>query len=213
MRAEYALVPIDEIAKQVKVTDEEIASYYDSHKEDYRLPDEPKPKTEGARRRPSRTSPPSPRTSRSADVSGDIRQKLIASKAKEQADKVADAIMTDLQAVRDNYENMPQPLEQIARRHGAAVPDGEDGRRPRLVTQPGPDLPGARRRGAGQFAFETGANLYFPRQVESDAGPVIFQVLEYRQPETQPYEEVQDQVRADCLQPRPSTAPAPSPRS
>ncbi len=44
VRAEYALVSVDQLAKQVKVTDKEVSDYYDAHKEDYRLPEESKPK-------------------------------------------------------------------------------------------------------------------------------------------------------------------------
>jgi hypothetical protein len=200
VRAEYALVPIDELAKQVQVTDKEIASYYDAHKEDYRLPEQPAPKPQDKQPAADEKKPAQPSYKPLDQVSGDIRQQLIASKAKEEADKVADAIMADLQAVRDNYENMPQPLEQIARRHGAQFQTVKTATgRPLVSSQELASLvPDGKELAA--FAFQTNANLYFPKRVESDSGPVVLQVLEYRQPETQPYEDVQAQVRADCLQ-------------
>ncbi len=195
VRAEYALVPLDEIAKQVKVTDEEVAAYYKDHKEDYRLPEEAKPKPGADGEKPAE-----PKYKPLEDVSGDIRQSLIASKAKEQAEKTADAITGDLQSVRDNYENVPQPLEQISRRHGAQFQTVKtaDGRnllsRERLASL----VPDGSEVAA--FAFESGSNLYFPKKFDSPRGPVVFQVLEYRQPETQPFQEVEAEVRADCLQ-------------
>ncbi len=195
VQAEYALVPLDEIAGQVKVTDEDVAAYYKDHQEDYRLPEEPKPEAAADEEKPAE-----PKYKPLADVSGDIRQELIASRAKEQADKAADSIMEDLQTVRDEYENVPQPLGQIARRHGARFQTVKtaDGRSLVSSDQLASLVPDGAE--VAQFAFETGSNLYFPKKFESDKGPLVFQALEYREPETQPFQDVEARVRADCLQ-------------
>ena len=58
IRAEFALVPLEQAAKDVKVSDEEVAAYYKDNKEDYRIPDEAKPP-----RAPPRRSRRSPATS------------------------------------------------------------------------------------------------------------------------------------------------------
>ena len=193
VKAEYALIPIDQAAKQVQVSDEEVASYYNEHKEDYRIPEEPKAQPEDQK-------PEEPRYKPLEEVRDDVRQKLAAPRAKAQADRQADAIMADLEAVRANYENMPQPLEQMARRHGAEFQTVKTAGGRGLVSKDelAALVPGGP--GLAQFAFEVPPNLYLPHKVDSDRGPVIFQMLDYHEPEVQPYADVEAQVHADCLQ-------------
>ncbi len=196
VRAEYALVSVDQLAKQVQVTDKEVSDYYDAHKEDYRLPEESKPKTGADEEKPAE-----PQYKPLKDVSDEIRQKLIATKAKEEAEKTAGAIVADLQGVRENYENMPQPLEQMARRHGAEFQTVKTAGGRALVSSE--ELASLVPDGSevAQFAFDAaGANVYFPKEFDSPGGPIIFQVLDFREPETQTFDQVKDDVRKDCLQ-------------
>lgn len=197
IRAEYALIPVEQTAKQVQVSDDEIAAYYKDHKEEYRIEAEAKPQPEGAA---GQQKPEEPRYKPLDQVRDEVRQKLIAVKAKEKAGREADAIITDLDAVRANYENTPQPLEQMARRHGAVFQTVKTAEERALVTREelaklvpgGPELAGS--------VFDDRTNLYSPVKVDSDKGAVVFQVLEYRDPERQPYQDVQAQVRNDCAQ-------------
>jgi hypothetical protein len=197
IRAEYALIPVELTAKQVQVSDDEVAAYYKDHKEDYRIAPEAKPQPAGAA---APQKPEEPRYKPLDQVRDEIRKKLTGDKAKEKADHDADAIITDLDAIKANYENTPQPLEQMARRHGAVFQTVKTAEGRPLVTREelaklvpgGTELAGS--------VFDDRTDLYSPVKVAADQGAVVFQVLEYREPERQPYQDVQAQVRNDCTQ-------------
>jgi len=195
VRVEYAMVPKDQLQGEAQVTDEQIAAYYEEHKDDYRI-EQKAAEGEGGEEQ----TPAEPTYRPLDEVRKEIRDKLASLAAEQKAQELAQAILKDLQAVQQNYENLPQPLEQMARRHGARfqLVKTTDGRE--LLSRE--EL--ARLVPAGEqvvrFAFEGIASLYVPTRFDSAQGPVILQVLEYREPEQQPFEDVEARVREDYLQ-------------
>ena len=129
-----------------------------------------------------------------------IRQKLAATKAKEKAGQMADAIVTDLDAVKGNYENTPQPLEQMARRHGAVFQTLKNAEGRALITREELAKLVPTDADLATSVFENHSNLYSPFRADGDQGAIVFQVLEYRDAEVQPYQDVQALVRSDCVQ-------------
>jgi len=193
VKVQRAMVRLDQLQQQAQVSDEEAAAYYEEHKEDYRVLEEAAAaEAEGQQ---GQETPAEPSYKPLDEVRDEIRQKVAALKAAEEAEKLAQAIMTDLQAVQANYENLPQPLEQMARRYGAEVQvlktaDGRELISREELTELAPQ--GAQ---VAQFAFEGGASLYLPTRFDSERGPVIVQMLEYREPEQQSFGDVREQVK------------------
>ncbi len=195
VRAEIALVKLSDMREKVEVSGAEIEVYYEQHREDYRRSHEGNGEAEGKTDAPDAEPQYRPLGEVRDDIAGLLREQ----KASELAQQLAERLMADLEEVRENYENMPLPLEQMARRHGleygvlrtpsgrellseeelaAAVPDGEQ---------------------IAQFAFGGPESLYYPDVSQTSKGPAVLQVLEWREPEPREFEEVRELVRRDYV--------------
>ncbi|MCK4374782.1 MAG: hypothetical protein KAX19_05610, partial [Candidatus Brocadiae bacterium] len=128
-----------------------------------------------------------------------IRDRLAGRKAADAARELAQKVVTDLNAVSRNYPNEPLPLAQMARRHGLLYQVARTARGRELLSRE--ELEGAVPQGleVAAFAFERGTHLYDPRLFDVGEVPLICQVLERRSEEPRPLDEVEDEVRRDCL--------------
>ncbi|MFO8006770.1 MAG: peptidyl-prolyl cis-trans isomerase, partial [Candidatus Brocadiia bacterium] len=184
VRLEYAIAPVDEIAGEVEISQEEMAAYYEENKDEYALPEE-SPSQE-TRYRPLE------------EVRGQILEELNTAKTHEEANRRVEAAMSDLATAGENYGGGPQPLGQMARRHGlryqvASVGEGRELLSRQEVTE---RVPAGSQ--VAEFAFGGPENLYFPTPITPAEGPfMIVQVLEHREPEQQEFSEVEQQVRRD----------------
>lgn len=133
------------------------------------------------------------------DVREEIRKKLLEQKARALAEEKVEAAAAGLRAVSENYENMPMPLEQMARRHGldyrTPAADGDRLLSRQQLTQEMPD--GAQ---IAEFAFGGEQAVNYPQTFETEQGPLLLQVRERRPPQEQPFAAVRDRVREDLVQ-------------
>jgi hypothetical protein len=203
IRVEYAEAPMDKIMGEVKVEDKDIASYYEEDKKMFlvKVPEGEKEKAPEAEKKPEEAKadqPPAGYRYKTLDEARDeIRQELVRTKAKPQAEELVQKVMSELDAVSGRYVNEPLPLAQMARRHGLTyhvvrTADGRD-----LVSRR--ELESLMPQGAevAAFAFEGTTSLDNPRSFTRGDKPLICQVLERRPAEQQPFEKVEKEVRHD----------------
>ncbi len=202
VRLEYAEPPFDAILEEVVVTEEEILQYYEENKDElYVIEDDEEPAEEEAEDPDAEADEevePTPRYRPLEEVRDSIHETLTRRKAMEESERRVEAALQDLRRAADRYAIGPQPLDQMARRHGldyrvAATEDEEK----LLSRQQVEELVPAGQQVAS-FAFDREQNLHFPQRIDrTEQPPLICQVLEKREPEEQQFEDVREQVRAD----------------
>jgi len=201
VRVEYALAPLEELAAEAQVSEQEIVDYYEANKGEF-LKESPTPEGEDAAGKASEAEQGTaePRYRDLSEVRAEIRSKLARQKARDKAIELVRTVQRELDAVADHFPNEPQPLQQMARRHAlqcrlARTPSGgELLTRQELMTL----VPEGKQ--MAEFAFAEELSTYYPRVIVSGEQPVIYQVLERRDPEPLPFEEVRETVRKDYAQ-------------
>jgi hypothetical protein len=205
VKVEYAMAPMERIASGVKVGDDEVAAYYAENKDRY-LVKVPEPDQEGKapaleQGEPQEAAAGQPpkgfRHQTLEEVRDQVRQELERTKARQEAERRVREVMGRLDAARRNYIDEPLPLAQMARGEGL---DWVIAR-----TDAGKELLSARELAAampdGQqvagLAFSTQVGLYDARDVPSAEVPLVFQVLERRPAELQPFEQAKEEVERD----------------
>ena len=135
----------------------------------------------------------------SPEIQEKIRKELVNERAREAARQQVEKVLDDLEEVAESYVNQPWPLEQMAKRHDlhyetARTETGELllGRRDVQLKVPG----GAQVAGR---VFDENLEPNVPSLLDTPPGSLVIQVLERREPEARPFEEVADQVRGDVL--------------
>jgi hypothetical protein len=204
VKLEYAVAPMDAIALEVEVTDEEIEQYYEENKDEkYVVEPEEEPTEEaeeGASDEGQDTGEPETEYQPLDELRDGIREELVNQKATEEAQRRVDAVLEDLRETGERFGSGPQPLAQMARRHGLNynMAETEDGRRLLSREDVEESLPAGGE--IARFAFEEERNLYFPTPIQNpDGAPLVCQLLEKREPEQQSFEQVEGQVRTDYL--------------
>jgi len=199
VRLEYAVAPLEEITADVKVTEEEISRYYEEHK-DERYAVETEEGEQTASDEEEKSEEPETEYQTLDEVRDSIRKELVKQKAAEEAKRRVDAALEDLRETGERFGTGPQPLAQMARRHGLTyrAASTEDGRK--LLSREEVEQLVPAGTSVAAFAFDVDRNLYLPTPIGNpDGPPLVCQVLEKREPEQQSFAEVRDQVRADYL--------------
>jgi len=201
VRVEYALAPLEELAAEAEVSEQEIVEYYGANKGEF-LKETPAPEDEDGAGEASEAEEGTaePEYSDLSEVRAEIRSKLARQKARDKAIELVGTVQRELGSMADQFPNEPQPLQQMARRYAleyqlARTPSGgELLTRQELVTL----VPEGTQ--MAEFAFAEDLSTYYPRTILSGEQPVIYQVLERRDPEPLPLEEVRGTVRQDYAQ-------------
>ena len=202
-KVEYAAAHVDKIAENVGVSAEEIEEYYEEHKDTEFVIEQEEdegPAEDAEEESTEAEEAEKPEYESLDEVREQIREKLVREKAREEARERVENAMKALDAVADRYERGPQPLAQMARRYGLdyGVVSTEGGRTYLSQEELRERAPAGRQ--VAQFAFESEQMVNFPEKFTSGQGPyVVCQVLDVRDPEVRPFEEVKDRVRQDYL--------------
>ncbi len=135
-----------------------------------------------------------------AEVQENIRDRLLTQKAADAVRERVEKMLDDLERVAGQYVNQPFPLELMANRHDLRYesPSNEAGEAWLTRKQVQLRLPGGPTVAAR--IFEEGMEVNSYGFLQTPRGPVVFQVLERRPPESRPFEEVRDQAKRDLLQ-------------
>ncbi|MFO7956117.1 MAG: hypothetical protein R6X33_03360 [Candidatus Brocadiia bacterium] len=204
VKLEYAVAELDAIALEIEVTDDEIEQHYEEHKDEkYVVEPEEEPNEEGeegASDEGEDSEKPETEYQPLDEVRDAIREELIDQKAREEAQRRVDAVLEDLRETGERFGSGPQPLAQMARRHGLKYRMAETDDGGRLLSREDVEelLPAGGE--MARFAFEEERNLYFPTPIQNpDGPPLVSQVLEKQEPEEQSFEQVKEQVRADYV--------------
>lgn len=130
-----------------------------------------------------------------SEVRDQIKETLIERKAREAAMEAADKVMQDLQDASDEFINEPLPLEQMARRYNLEyrLISDEQGNQYLSRGDVGQIVPQVRQ--LPRFALDN--TIHVPQQFQSSDGVRVCQVLDRRQPQVQPFEQVRNRVLAD----------------
>ncbi len=208
LKVEYALAPVEELAGQVEVSDDEIAAYYAVNK--YEFAEEEPPGGNSTEGEPEsdppeqeeegpETPPTGPRYKSVDEVREEIREKLAQRKARARSQELAQQALDDLDAVADQYANEPLPLAQMARRYGLRYQVATTAGGRELLSRQ--ELEAAMPLGGevAEFAFGEVLSLHYPRLFESADQALLCQVLARRGPEPQSFDEVQQEVRRDYV--------------
>lgn len=206
-KVEYALASVAELMQKVEVSDDDVAAYYDANKHEFleteasgeeKTEAETEGEAPGGEPAEEETSA-APRYKELDEVRETIRERLARPKATEKARELARRVLDELKSVEEQYANEPLPLQQMARRHGLHydVASAASGRE--LLSREELEELVPEGKQVADFAFGESLNLYYPRFFDSADQPVVCQVLKQRGPEPQTLEEVQEQVRSDCL--------------
>ncbi|KPK62020.1 MAG: hypothetical protein AMK73_06945 [Planctomycetes bacterium SM23_32] len=206
VKVEYTLVPLDELAGQAEVTDDQVGAYYEEHRREFMEPvaetageeDEAEPAEDEGEGQADK-APEGYRYLTLEEAADKVREKLARQEARHEGEELVAKVLEELDAVSASYANQPLPLGQMARRHGlsyqvAQVPGGRE-----LLSRT--ELTEAVPYGAevAAFAFDEGAITFYPRAFTSGEDLVICQVLERAAAAPRPFEEVRDEVRRDCV--------------
>jgi hypothetical protein len=200
IKIEYVIAKEAFFRDSVEVTDKEIKSYYEEHREAFRMPDDEQGAAEGVDASAKDAAPtPEPTYKPLEAVRETIAQRLrdrkAAEKAEEAIDEVGDEIMagTGTGDVRDvDFQSLPK---QFLDARGIKLEYG----RTDLFSAAEIDrvLPGAyalQRQAFGQ----SGSVLGIPRpKLTSDAGPFIYRILEARPAQPEDFDDVKEQVARD----------------
>jgi hypothetical protein len=216
-RVECALVPLEQYAKELSLSDEEVAAYYEANRDEF-LEREPQDEAEleeeqeqvqedeqeqeheqeqEKEQEQEEGGPPEGYRYRALEeVADEIRDRLGRQRARQKGEELLAAMQDELAELSVRYANQPLPLAQMARRHGLTykLPRTEEGRELLSREELAEALPYGEQVAA--FAFEEDS-LYYPRPFSSGHELVICQVLERRDAEPQPFDEVRGQVRRD----------------
>ncbi len=135
----------------------------------------------------------------SAEVQDKIRKELVEEKAREAARQQVERVLDDLEEVAASYVNQPWPLEQMARRHDLRYEMVRTEAGELLLSRADVQLkvPGGAQ--VARRVFEENLDLHVPSFLDTPVGPLVIQLLERREPQARPFEEVADQVRRDLL--------------
>jgi hypothetical protein len=162
---------------------------------------EARPAPEAATAEPQTKETPAPaeqpRYKPLEEVKDQIRQKLLETKASNAADQTKESVLGDLQHVADEYLNMPLPLEQMAKRHGMSYVRARSVNGTEWLSREDVSALGVAGAEMARRIFEEEADINYYCAANTADGPVVFQVLERKQPEARPFEEVAEQVKAD----------------
>ncbi len=206
VKVEYALAPVDKLAAEVEVAEQDVAKYYEANKEQFRTEEssehgdvtdggEPAGGSEGAEPKPT-----GPQYRSLDEARAEIRGKLAQEKATEKAGELVGTLQRELESVAGQFANEPQPLQQMARRYGleyhvADAPGGGG-----LLTRQELEALAPEGKQMAESAFAHDVGLCHPRTILSGEQPVIYQVLERRDPEPLAFDQVAETVRQDCIQ-------------
>jgi hypothetical protein len=198
VKVEYAVAPLDRIASEMDVAETDIAAYYEDHREDYAVDVEEAAEQGGEE---EATEDAKQQYKPLGEVRGEIRRRLARQRAEEEALRRVGAALDDLAEAGTRYGNAPQPLGQMARRHGlqyrlVSTPTGRE-----FVSREELSILAPAGERLAEFAFSAERSLYVPTRITPSEGPyVVCQVLGRREPEVQSFEAVQQQVRSDYLE-------------
>jgi hypothetical protein len=212
VKLECAVAPAEELAKQAQVTEEDIAAYYKDKKAEF-LTEAKKPEgaapESGSQAAPAapgqdaaektESVPPGFRYQPLEEVRDQIRQKLAGQKAQARSQEFAQQVVDDLRSLGDQYTNEPRPLGQIARRRGLTCRVLRNASGQELVSRQDLESAFPQAMDLVDFAFGKESNLYYPKMFRSQEGTLVCQVLERRPSAVEPFEQVVEQVRRDCL--------------
>ncbi len=200
VRVEYAAAPIERLTREAEVSDDEVAAYYAEHRDEFiqELDEAPEPPQEDAAEEGDEGPAEGFRYQALEEAEGAIRDRLKRQKALDEADALARRVLDELDEVGRQYANEPLPLAQMARRHGLSYAVAATERGSELLWRD--ELAAAVPRhgqAVADFIFDEGATLYYPEAFGMGREPVICQLLERREAEPRPFEEVAEQVRRD----------------
>lgn len=139
-----------------------------------------------------------------SEVSEEIAETIVGLKVGEAAEAAAQRALKDLDAQAATWGEAPLPLQQVARRHGltykmAALEDGEH-----LLTRENVEKVATNGLTLAAEVFDDnalrdGGLVNRVSQLGNATDPLVFQVLEVREPEALPFQQVRDRVREDLL--------------
>jgi hypothetical protein len=213
VRVEYVSAPVEDIAEDIDVSAEEIKRYYMENKtrfvaEEEKGDDSDDDVTEenGTVDDADETDQQGEPSSESevtyqplSEVEDEIRRRIAEERAREEAEDRAELARSELERVYASYVDRPLPLEQLGKRNGMKyyIVQNPAGNRYVTADEIIDLMPGGRE--VKRLVFEEDIEVNTPRYIETESGPVIFQVLERRSPRPRPFEEVKDVVRNDLI--------------